>query len=91
LPHTQAENDKNCAEAEPALDGSTDHCNTAIKAIRLLLASHWEVAHEVWRLWHSIRGQGDQQKQEAREKTKRARPHFLGELRLPLWFPAIRR
>jgi hypothetical protein len=62
LPHDQAENNKNCPKTEPALVGSKDHCNSATKAIRLLLAPDWE-GHE-----GKLHGEGAQQKQEAQNQ-----------------------
>jgi hypothetical protein len=62
LPRNQAENNKNCPKAEPELVGSLDHCNTATKAIRLLLTPDWE-GHE-----EKLHGKGVTQKQEARNQ-----------------------
>jgi hypothetical protein len=62
MPHDQAENNKNCPKTEPELVGSQDHCNTATKAIRLLLAPDWE-GHE-----GNLHGEGTQQKQKARNQ-----------------------
>jgi hypothetical protein len=55
-------NNKNCPKTEPVLVGSKDHCNSATKAIRLLLAPDWE-GHE-----GKLHDEGTQQKQEARNQ-----------------------
>jgi hypothetical protein len=80
-PRPGREQQKTVTQTEPVLVGSKDHCNSATKAIRLLLAPDWE-GHEGSFMARAL---NKNKKPETKNKN-RACNYFLGSFGSPCSF-----